>query len=398
MEINTLPETQFVDLFASTKDVQLDKKNGFGQHDLNLDIHNSSVGDTTTAASPSLDSTTTASPSLGDTTTQSPDLLGDDDKKAGRKPKYDFTDTSGYFEDRFKSGKFVKVQTENEKGEKVNFVPKTPEDFDEVIDLQVDYRLGKKEKELEQKIYQSKTPAWQAVLKYSELVDDPSEIIPFLSGVRTIESVKEVDETTVEGAERIVRTRLEQKGDTPELIEEQIGALKGADKLLSAAKQYKPMILLEETRNLNNLAQQKQTQLQEWEKDVAEIEQNVVKAIEAPLFGKKLQKEEKAIIYDLIAYPSQESGGYKIYEVIDALFAKRDAASTEMLTQIALLIGKKDNFFSYINANASQAAAAGLQKKLRLANESSSSSEKDDIQQDDTPVIQRRRFTSNFGR
>lgn len=323
------------------------------------------------------------------------DILGDQDKNKDKVVTYDFKDASGYFADRIKSGKFIKIRQTNEKGEEVDFIPTKPEEFDEVFDLQLEHKLKEKEKDVAQSWYQSKTPAWQAIAKYAELVDNPADVIPFLQGVRTIESVREVDEGTVEGAEQIVRTRLEQKGDTPEIVQQQVELLKQTDKLIPTAKAYKPLIIKEEQTNLLALKKQEEERNRVYLEDVVRIEDGAIKAIDSPFYGKKLQKEEKAMVYDLIGYPSQESGGYKIFSIINSLFEKGDF---ETLAGMALYASNKDAFVNYISDKAAHSTASKLQNKLRLATENSSSKSTFVDDSEEAPVIQRRKFTSNFGR
>src|SRR5688572_22622332 len=101
---------------------------------------------------------TPATTSVTDSTTQAPvdELIKDTDptkeadiligKKEQAVDKDKPFDVETYYQDRLKSGKFVKIETENEKGEKVLFIPKTFEELDEVIDLQLDYSLEQKGK------------------------------------------------------------------------------------------------------------------------------------------------------------------------------------------------------------------------------------------------------------
>lgn len=330
------------------------------------------------------------------------DLLGTSTETKSKKQdvKTEIKDLSGYFEDRLKAGKFVAIEEDAEDGTKKQFIPKTFEEFDEVIDIQVNYRLDQQRKELEQKWYQAKSPAWQAVAKYAELTDDPGDILPFIQGVKTIDDVKDVDPSDLEGAERIVRTRLSQRGETQDAIDEQVEALKTTDKLVSAAQKYKPLILTEQKQQLAKMVQQKKEEEEEYMNLVQDIRNKAIEAIEAPIFGKqKLKQEEKAVVYDLIAEPSQETQGYRIYSAIDALFEKGDF---ETLKQVALLLGKKDSFINYISSGAADQTAAGLQRKLRVATDSraagSNNSDSDDGGERTT--VQRNQFspTPRFGR
>lgn len=406
MEIKQLEPGQFVDLFGTEVDNK-SQTSKFGALEKNVDIFSSSTETTTQAPSTNDDTTkvpindnTIIEGSLTDTTTKvitEADLFSDD-KKPGRKPKYDFTDTSGYFEDRFKSGKFIAVEETGEDGTAKPFIPKSPEEFDEVIDIQVEYKLNEAKKELEKKIYESKSPAWQAIMKYSELTDDPSEVVPFIQGIRNIQSVSEIDENTQEGAEQIVRTRLLQRGDTEDVISEQIDVLKGADKLISTATKYKPLIINDEKHNLHLMNQQKQQEDREYQNLVLDIRQSAVSAIDTPLFGKiKLKQDEKAAVYDLIGQPNELTRGYGIYSVIDNLFERRDF---ETLKQVALLLSKKESFLSYISSNASDKTAANLQLKLRSVVDNRGSSTHDDPTED-RKVVERNIYkqqTSHFGR
>lgn len=325
------------------------------------------------------------------------DILGAGGEKPGRKPKYDFTDATGYFQDRFKSGKFVPIEQEGEDGKVSAFVPKTPEEFDEVIDLQVSYQLNQKVKELENNWYASKSPAWQAVAKYAELTDDPADIVPFLQGVRTIESVNDLDPTDPTSAEKIVRARLQQRGDDDEVIAEQIEALKTTDKLVSAAQKYKPLILQEEKTQLSQMVSEKKAQEQEYIQMVSDIRKGAITAIESPIFGKqKLKQEEKAAVYDMIAEPAKDTGGYKIYSAIDELFSKGDY---DKLRKIALILTKEEALLEYISTGASAETAKKLQTKLRVAGDRSNSTGGDDGGETRTP-IQRNQYSANprFGR
>ena len=319
--------------------------------------------------------------------------------KPGRKPKYDFSDMSGYYQDRVKNKKFVAIEEEDDSGNKVLFVPKTPEEFDEVIDIQVNHRLEQERKSLEQKVFEGKSPAWKAVIQFAEMVDDPTQMLPFLTGVKNIQSVANLNPEEIDGAEAIVRARLEQAGDPEEVIESQIEALKTTDKLISTAKQYKPVILQQEQQALAAQVKEQKQREQEYIQIVSNIRENAVKAIEQPIFGKhKLKQEEKAAIYDLIGEPASDTQGYGIYSAIDNLFDKGDF---DTLRQVALLLAKKDSFFNYVNAQAANSTAASLQKKLSVAAESRNSSGKDFTNLDpDTPTVQRNQYNKQvrFGR
>jgi hypothetical protein len=300
-----------------------------------------------------------------------------------------------YYRDRLKNGQFVGIEAEDDKGNKTQFIPQTPEEFDEVIQIQVDYKLDKMKQELQRSWYEGKSPAWQAISQYAEMVDDPTQLIPFLQGVKNIQSVQTLDEKDPEQAEAIVRTRMEQRGDPDGLIKSQIDALKSTDALLKTAQQVKPLMVQEEQRNLASQIQKAKNEEQEYLRVINDIRENAYKAIEQPLFGKtKLKQEEKATIYDLIAVPSEETQGYGIYSAIDKLFDTKDF---ETLKMVALLVAKKDAFFNYLGTDIANQTATKLQKKLTVAGEMRTAGK--DFQSEDRPIVQRNQFnrTPKFG-
>ena len=316
--------------------------------------------------------------------------------KPERQLPAEMKDLSSYFQERVKSGKFIAVEEEDAEGNKVPFIPKTAEEVDEVFELQINYRLDQAKKEMEKSWYESKSPAWKVVSQYAELVDDPSQLIPFIQGVHNLQSVSNIDENEIEGAEMIVRNRLSQRGDPEELVEQQIEALKTTDKLISTAKQYKPIIIQQEQQRLAVEMKEKQESERRYQQIISEIRESAIQELEKPIFGKtKLKQEEKAIIYDLIGEPSEQTQGYGIYSAIDNLFEKKDFKT---LKEVALLLGKNESFYNYLGTNVANQTAASLEKKLRLAGESRTSSGKD--YDEESRPIQRNQYKTKptFGR
>lgn len=383
----------FPELTAGTATGDFNKAPRFGMAPIEADILSSSTVETTTvAASSSTTETTTIAPVE---TVDDPDILGTGIQKSATTGS-EIKDLSSYYEERIKNGKFVAIEEEVD-GKKSLFIPKTAEEYDEVLDLQINFRVEEAKKELEEKWYESKSPAWKAVSQYAELVDDPTELIPFLQGVRNITSVASLDENEAEGAEQIVRARLTQAGDPSEIIEKQIESLKTTGNLIPTAKQYKPMMLQQEQQRLASEMKQKQEEERRYRQIISEIRDNAIKSIETPIFGKnKLKQEEKAAIYDMIAEPSEVNQGYGIFNAIDELFEKKDF---DKLKEVALLLTNRDAFMTYLGTNVANQTAANLERKLRLAADSHGSSGKDSIQDDQQPRVNRNQYKKpSFGR
>jgi len=406
--VKDVNENALIDLFPEIGDTNLGgSKVSFGSQPIDLDVFGNprSTTEQTTQASTTEETTiastteeTTQSSTTEETTEVNTDILGDGKGKPNATPSATLTDLSSYYEERIKNGKFVAIIEEDEKGNKTTFVPKTADEYDEVLELQISHRMNEAKKDIEKKWYEGKSPAWKAVSQYAEMVDDPTQLIPFLAGVQTLQSVAAINEDEIEGAEQIVRTRMEQRGDSEEIISSQIEALKTTDKLLATAKQMKPIIIQQEQQSLQRLQQQEYQQQQQYMQMVTEVRSNAIKAIETPLFGKhKLKQEEKAAIYDLIAEPSEETKGYGIYTAIDKLF---DTNDFETLKQLALLLSKKDSFFNYLGTTVANNVHGSLEKKLRVAGDSNRASGNDYDEDTNRPTITRNQFNKkpSFGR
>lgn len=380
--VQDINQNQLIDLFPGISNPAQMGGVKFGMQEGNTDIFTSTTEETTLA--PSTTEETTLAPSTTEETTLAPDgeintdILGE--TPAAKPAVTPISDLSNYYQERIKNGTFVAIKEDDGKGNEVDFIPKTAEEYDEVLELQINYRLNKERENLEKKWYESKSPAWKAINQYAELVDDPTQLIPFLTGVRNLQSVAEINENELEGAESIVRTRMEQRGDPEEVITSQIEALKTTDKLIATAKQFKPIIIQQEQQALTLQMQEQQAQQKEYIQLVTDIRNNALAAIEKPLFGKtKLKNEEKAAIYDLIAEPSEQTQGYGIYSAIDSLFDKKDF---ETLKELALLLTKKDSFYGYLGTSVANQTAASLEKKLRVAGDSHKASGNDFDEED----------------
>jgi hypothetical protein len=391
--IQNVDQSTLVDLFPLMGNTPTNQvKPTFGSEIVDVNLFSSSTEETTTVSS-STEETTTVSSSTEETTTIP---TGDPDITRVEKTVTPITDLTSYFEDRIKTGKFIAVEQEDDKGNKTSFIPKTAEEYDEVLELQLNYRVDQAKKDLEKSWYESKSPAWKVISRYAELIDDPTQIIPFLQGVRTLQSVANLDENEIESAEQIVRVRLSQRGDPEEIVNGQIEALKTTDKLVSTAKQYKPIIIQEEQAQLASEMRQKEEENNNYLRMIGEIREAAIKELEQPIFGKtKLKQEEKADIYDLIGEPNSESQGYGIYSVIDSLFEKKDFKT---LKEVAFLLKKRESFYNYLGNNVANQTAVSLEKKLRLAGNSHKSSGND--YDEEQVTIQRNQFKTKptFGR
>jgi hypothetical protein len=405
MQITDMSPETLVDIFGNGQTENGGgSPGGFKMEEINTDIFNpnpNSITETTTVAASSTTETTTIS-STTETTTllENADILNADKEKDenGKEvvENQELTGLSDYFKKRIEEGKLVPVMQEDEQGNQVPFIPTTPEEVDEVINLQISYQLEQKQKEVEESFYKSKSPVWKAILQHAENIDTVEELMPFLQGVSTIQSVAQINETEIDGAEQILKIQMAKSGQPQEFIDAQIEALKTTNKLVETAQKLKPVLLQEEAQRLTKLKQEEAVKVQKYREMVIEIRDNALKAIETPLGKESLKPEEKAAIYDLIAVPEEEGQGYAIYNKIDDLFKAKDF---ETLRQLALFLTHKDTLVKHLTTEAVNKNAQVLQKKLILSTERQGGG-KDPNAVQNQPVIRRDQFNKkpSFGR
>lgn len=298
----------------------------------------------------------------------------------------DAFDIKSYFENKIKEGSFLAF--EDDKLE-------TPEDVDALIEANFTHKLEKVQEELENNWYGSKSNAWKFVAQYADNVDNPYDLLPLLQGIQNIEAVHSLDPGNPEQAEIIVRAALQRRGESPSIIEDQITTFKEGNKLEKLAADYQPILIQEENQKLAQLQAQKEQQDQNNLQMIHDIHENAIRVIETPFLGKhKLKKEEKAAVYDLIAQPEENAGGFKIFKAIDNLYEIKDF---DTLREIALLVNKKSAYRNYIGLNSTDVANEKILRKLKDVQTSSTTSTKEEP---NTPRLQRpttQRNESGFG-
>lgn len=399
MDISTMNPEQFGDMFGLDGNSPTEGPK-FGSQEQQFPLFDSTTETTTLAPSSTTETTTIDASSTTETTTlkDEADMFSqsDEDKKKVEE-KQAATGLENYFQERIKEGKLVAVKQTLEDGTEVDFVPTTPEEVDEYLDIHVNHRLEEKAKEVEENWYKQKSPAWKYVAQYAEMIDNPAELLPLLQGVQNIQNIASINVEEVDGAEQLVRMQLQRKGLETELIDTQIEALKNSNKIVETAQKLQPAMVQEENQRIAKLQQEEAKRVEDYRKMVIDIRDKAIQAIEQPLGKLPLKDDEKSAIYELIAVPSEETKGYAIYNKIDELFDKGDF---DTLRQVALFLANKESFLNYIATGAANKTAEGLQKKLRVAGEKSAGG-KDPEVSTTTKSVQRNQYstgTPRFGR
>lgn len=356
MQINTITEDNFTDIFA---EVENQKQTSFSSNLKDEDIFNIPV-----APEKKED---------GEEKTEETKEIKDSDifsktKEGEDAPKEDLLNAIEFSKKLIELGEFQPIvdDTTNE--------PIELKTFEDIKDLWLVNKTYEKEQVLktaEEQILASKSPIWKLVLDYADKLEDPTEILPFLQGVENLKTVVELNTENPEDAESIYRVYLKKNNTPLDLIDEQVELIKANNKLTEYAEKVKPILIkaeeeyLESEKNKADLKRQNDLELLNFN------HQKTIESLESPfLEGVNLTQEEKAKVYNLLATPSKE-GGYEIYHKIDKLY---EEGNFDKLKKLALLLENEDSYHKYVSTADLSKSAETLQRKIRISTELKTSS------------------------
>ena len=252
----------------------------------------------------------------------------------------------------------------NEKNEVI--LPTTQQELLELMDENLETINQNSYQEVEQNFYQTKSPVWQQLLKYSETARSLDEVVPLFAAMQDMETIQTLDTNNEAHQEHIIRQYGLINGLDAETIDADIEDYKERGKLQERAEKLKPGLdryneqrVQQELVKKQQEDQQKQYLLQTHYNNVVE---NVMNKKE--IGGIKLKNEHRQYVASTLV-PDDNIGGLPIYTLVDNLLQKGDF---DTLARIALLATNPQVHDSYYSAKAANETAAGLQRTLRTAN------------------------------
>lgn len=258
----------------------------------------------------------------------------------------------------------------NDKNEII--LPTTRQELLELMDENLETISQNTYQEVAQNFYQTKSPVWQQLLKYSETARSLDEVAPLFAAMQDMETIQTLNTEDESHQEYIIRQYGMLNGLDAETIDADIEDYKERGKLQERAEKLKPSLdRYNEQRVQQELAkkqqeeQQKQYLLQTHYNNVVE---NVINKKE--INGIKLKNEHKQYVASTLV-PDENIGGLPIYTLVDNLLQKGDF---DTLTRIALLATNPELHDTYYNNKNANTIAANLQRTLRTANTQSTNS------------------------
>lgn len=251
----------------------------------------------------------------------------------------------------------------NEKNEVI--LPTTRQELLELMDENLDTINENSYQAVANQFYETKSPVWQQLLKYSETAKSLDEVAPLFSAMQEMETFQNLNIDDVNHQEYIVKQYGLLNGLDEETIDNDIVDLKERGKLQDRATKLKPGLdrwneqkVQQELIKKQQEEQKKQYLLQNHYNNVVE---NVMNKKE--ISGVKMKDEHRQYIASTLV-PDENLGGLPIYTIIDNLLQQGDF---DTLARIALLGSNPKIHDHYFNTKNSNEVAANLQRTLRTA-------------------------------
>lgn len=252
----------------------------------------------------------------------------------------------------------------NDKNEVI--LPSTRQELLELMDENLENINQNSYQTVAEQFYQTKSPVWQQLLKYSETARNLDEVAPLFAAMQDMETVHALDINNETHQEYIIKQHGLINGLDADTIDADIEDLKERGKLKERAEKFKPgldkyneQIVQQELYKKQQEEQQKQYLLQSHYNNVVE---NIMNRKE--IGGIKMKDADRQYIASTLV-PDENLGGLPIYTLIDNLLQRGDF---DTLARIALLSTNPKIHDSYYNTKNSNEVAASLQRTLRTAN------------------------------
>ncbi|TXI87032.1 MAG: hypothetical protein E6Q36_08215 [Chryseobacterium sp.] len=250
---------------------------------------------------------------------------------------------------------------------------KTIDDFVALLEANSETKIEGYQKEAEQRIFNSMSPAMKAIFDYAQMgVQRPEQLLPLITAADNLNYSTSLDANNPEHHQAIVRNGLAIQGLSAEDIEAEIKDLMESDgKLEKRAAALKPVLDKYNTKQVEDLyrAQQQEQQKERafWESHRKEVSKQI---LESPTVSDLKLKRDHRETAAYFLNPDPAMGGLPIYALIDDLIEKKQFG---LLTEIVLLGLNKKDYQSYTTTAAVQKSNEQLVRKLKDSATSSTS-------------------------
>ena len=203
-----------------------------------------------------------------------------------------------------------------------------------------------------QTMYEELNPGMKFVADYAKDVQNPQDLVPFLTAYDNAVYAAELDATIPEHQEQIVRQVLNIRGIPQDQIEADIADLKERDLLTKRAASLKPQLDQFTQQELMRVQKERQLEVQReqefWKNHTNAVKTSIMDAKD--LDGIKLKKEHKDLVYQALTTKTN-TGDIAIYNLVETLLSKNDFKT---LAKMVLVGADSKSFENYIRSSQKQ--------------------------------------------
>lgn len=230
----------------------------------------------------------------------------------------------------------------------------TAKDFQELIQANIEERERKVREQTPQDFFESLPEELQYAAKY--VADGGRDLKSLFRALSQVEATRELDPSTEQGQETIVRQYLSATGfGDAEEIQEEIDSYKDIGRLEQLANKFKPKLdRMQEQIVQQQVAEQEQRKQQQAEAANAYME-NVYETLKAgELGGIKLDKKTQATLYQGLVEPNYQSVSGRQTNMLGHLLEKYQYVEPnhELIAEALWLLSDRDGYHSKIKEGA----------------------------------------------
>ncbi len=190
--------------------------------------------------------------------------------------------------------------------------------------------------------YKSKSPLFQEFAQVAEIVgQDKEAFYRYINASREAEDIDSLDTSNIDDAEYIVRSYLQKREKSSQIIEDDINELKEKGIISNRAERYKPLLIEDKQEEKSLIIAKEREEAATFYKIVQENENVITSYLsEKEVAGMKLKEEDKDLIYENLTY-NPELQGFKLFKTIENL---QRSGKFDVLSKIILLAEREDRF------------------------------------------------------
>jgi hypothetical protein len=240
-------------------------------------------------------------------------------------------------------------------------------DWEELLEANFKEREERLLEELPNSFYQSLPNELKSAYEY--VANGGTDLKNMFRALAAAEEVRELDPSSDEGQEQIVRTYLQAtRYGTPEEIEEEIVALKDRGDLEVKAERFKPRLDQMQEQVIQQRVQQQQEAQRRQQQQAQVYQENVYKALETgSLNGLKLDNRTQNLLFSGLVQPNYQSVNGKQTNMLGHLLEKYQWVEPrhDLVAEALWLLADPDGYKSKLRESGEKEAAAKTVRMLK---------------------------------